>query len=158
MTIRSKINDKFNESLRSKDKALISTLRLILAAVKDRDIANRTVDKKDPVGDLEIIKILKKMLKQRKESAELYKKAGRQELVDSENKEMEIITIFLPKQMGDDETKKICMDTVKILGASSIKDIGKIMSALKKKYPEGMDFSKVNKIVKELLNSSHEVS
>ena len=98
------------------------------------------------------------MLKQRKESAELYKKAGRQELVDSENKEMEIITIFLPKQMGDDETKKICMDTVKILGASSIKDIGKIMSALKKKYPEGMDFSKVNKIVKELLNSSHEVS
>ena len=158
MSIRSKINDQLNAALKNKDKPLISTLRLILAAIKDRDIATRTVDKKEPIGDLEVVKILRKMLKQRRESAELYEKAGRKELLDCENLEIKIVSSFLPKQLSDDETKRICQETVKSLGVSSIKDMGKIMGTLKQKYSDGMDFSKVNKIVKELLNSSHEVS
>ena len=158
MSIRSKINDQLNTALKNKDKPLISTLRLILAAIKDRDIATRTVDKKEPIGDLEVVKILRKMLKQRRESAELYEKAGRKELLDCENLEIKIVSSFLPKQLSDDETKRICQETVKSLGVSSIKDMGKIMGTLKQKYSDGMDFSKVNKIVKELLNSSHEVS
>ena len=158
MSIRDKINDKFNVALKNKDKASISTLRLILAAVKDRDIASRTIDKKDPVGDVEVVKILRKMLKQRKESGEFYQKAGRKELLDSENREMEIINSFLPKQLSDDETKKICKEIVETLKIYSMKDMGKIMGALKKKYSDVMDFSKVNKIVKDLLNQSHEIS
>ena len=158
MSIRSKINDQLNTALKNKDKPLISTLRLILAAIKDRDIATRTVDKKEPIGDLEVVKILRKMLKQRRESAELYEKAGRKELRDCENLEIKIVNSFLPKQLSDDETKRICQETVKSLGVSSIKDMGKIMGTLKQKYSDGMDFSKVNKIVKDLLNQSHEVS
>ena len=158
MSIRSKINDQLNTALKNKDKPLISTLRLILAAIKDRDIATRTVDKKEPIGDLEVVKILRKMLKQRRESAELYEKAGRKELLDCENLEIKIVSSFLPKQLSDDETKRICQETVKSLGVSSIKDMGKIMGTLKQKYSDGMDFSKVNKIVKDLLNQSHEVS
>ena len=158
MSIRSKINDQLNTALKNKDKPLISTLRLILAAIKDRDIATRTVDKKEPIGDLEVVKILRKMLKQRRESAELYEKAGRKELRDCENLEIKIVSSFLPKQLSDDETKRICQETVKSLGVSSIKDMGKIMGTLKQKYSDGMDFSKVNKIVKDLLNQSHEVS
>ena len=158
MSIRSKINDQLNAALKNKDKPLISTLRLILAAIKDRDIATRTVDKKEPIGDLEVVKILRKMLKQRRESAELYEKAGRKELLDCENLEIKIVSSFLPKQLSDDETKRICQETVKSLGVSSIKDMGKIMGTLKQKYSDGMDFSKVNKIVKDLLNQSHEVS
>jgi len=158
MPIRDKINNQLNIALKNKDKILISTLRLVLAAIKDKDIASRTVDKKEPVGDVEVIKILRKMMKQRRESADLYQKAGRNELLKIEKQEMQIINSFLPKQLSDDETKKICEQTIKTLGVSSIKDMGKIMGALKKKYSDGMDFSKVNIIVKDLLNQPHEVS
>ena len=158
MPIRDQINNQLNTALKNKDKILISTLRLVLAAIKDKDIASRTVDKKEPVGDVEVIKILRRMMKQRRESVHLYQKAGRNELLKIEKQEMQIINSFLPKQLSDDETKKICEQTIKTLGVSSIKDMGKIMGALKKKYSDGMDFSKVNIIVKDLLNQPHEVS
>ena len=153
MSLREKINEQFNTALKSKNKSLVSTFRLILAAIKDSDIANRTKDKKGNSKDEDIIKILKKMKKQRQESAELYKKGGRQELLDIEEGEIKVIDSFLPKQLSDAETKKICEETIQSLGASSIKDMGKIMGQLKKKYSDSIDFAKVNVIVKGLLGS-----
>ena len=152
MSLREKINEQFNTALKSKNKTLVSTLRLILAAVKERDIANRTSEKKEFVKDAEIIKVLRRMRKQRQESVNLYKKGERQELLKIEEDEIKIIDSFLPKQLNEEETKKICQETIKSLGSSSIKDMGKIMGELKKKYSNTMDFSKVNVIVKGLLN------
>ena len=152
MSLREKINEQFNAALRSKNKTLVSTLRLILAAVKERDIANRTSEKKEEVKDTEIIKVLRKMKKQRQDSADLYKKGERQELEEAELAEIKIIDTFLPKQLNEEETKKICKEVIESLGASSIKDMGKIMGFLKKKYSDSIDFSKANTIVKGLLN------
>ena len=152
MTLRKKINEQFNAALKSKNKTFISTFRLILAAIKERDIANRTGGKKEEIKDPEIIKVLRKMKKQRQESADLYKKGGRQELLEVEEAEIKIIDTFLPKQLGEEETRKICKEIIKSVGASSIKDMGKIMGSLKQKYPDSIDFSKVNLIVKGLLS------
>jgi len=152
MSLREKINEQFNTALKSKNKTLISTLRLISAAIKERDIANRTSEKKEVVKDSEIVKVLRKMKKQRQESADLYKKGGRQELLEAEESEIKVIDTFLPKQLNEEETKKICKETIELLGASSIKDMGKIMGSLKQKYSDSIDFSKVNIIVKGLLN------
>ena len=152
MTLRKKINEQFNAALKSKNKTFISTFRLILAAIKERDIANRTGGKKEEIKDPEIIKVLRKMKKQRQESADLYKKGGRQELLEVEEAEIKIIDTFLPKQLSEEETKKICKEIVESLGASSIKDMGKIMGQLKQKYSDSVDFSKVNTIVKSLLS------
>ena len=152
MSLREKINGQFNAALKSKDKTLVSTFRLIIAAIKERDIANRTDGKKDVVKDPEIIKVLRKMKKQRQDSADLYKKGDRQELLEVEEEEIKIIDSFLPKQLSEEETKKICSEIIKSLGASSIKDMGKIMSSLKQKYSDSIDFSKVNVIVKGLLS------
>ena len=151
MSLREKINEQFNTALKSKNKTLISTLRLVLAAIKERDIANRSEKKQEIVKDDEIIKVLKKMRKQRQDSAELYKKGGRQELLKAEEDEIKTIDSFLPKQLSEEETAKICKETIQSLGASSIKDMGKIMGALKQKYSTSIDFSKVNIIVKDLL-------
>ena len=153
MTLREKINEQFNAALKSKNKTLVSTFRLILAAIKERDIANRSGGKKEAIKDPEIIKVLRKMKKQRQESADLYKKGGRQELLEVEEAEIKIIDTFLPKQLSEEETKKICKEIVESLGASSIKDMGKIMGQLKQKYSDSIDFSKVNIIVKGLLSS-----
>jgi len=152
MSLREKINTQFNNALKSKNKTLVSTFRLILAAIKDRDIANRSSGKKEEVKDAEIIKVLRKMKKQRQESADLYKKGERQELLQIEEAEIKIIDAFLPKQLNEEETKKICKETIKSVGASSMKDMGKIMGLLKKEYSDSIDFSKVNIIVKELLS------
>ena len=152
MSLREKINEQFNTALKSKNKTLVSTLRLILAAVKERDIANRTSEKKEEVRDTEIIKVLRKMKKQRQDSADLYKKGERQELEEAELAEIKIIDTFLPKQLNEEETKKICKEVIESLGASSIKDMGKIMGSIKQKYAETIDFSKVNIIVKGLLS------
>ena len=152
MSLREKITQQFNAGLKNKNKALISTLRLILAAIKERDIANRTNGKKEEVNDVEIVKVLKKMKKQRQDSSDLYKKGGRKELLEIEEAEIKIIETFLPKQLSEEETKKICKETIQSVGASSIKDMGKIMSSLKQKYSDSIDFSKVNVIVKGLLN------
>ena len=153
MTLREKINEQFNTALKSKNKASVSTFRLILAAIKERDIANRSGGKKEEIKDPEIIKVLRKMRKQRQESADLYKKGGRQELFEVEEAEIRIIDTFLPKQLSEEETKKICKEIIETVGASSIKDIGKIMEQLKQKYYDSVDFSKVNTIVKDLLSS-----
>ena len=152
MSLREKINEHFNAALKSKNKTLVSTLRLILAAIKERDIANRTSGKKEEVKDPEIIKVLQKMKKQRQDSADLYKKGGRQELLNIEEEEIKIIDTFLPKQLSEEETKKICKEIIESVGASSIKDMGKIMGTLKQKYSDSIDFSKANIIIKGLLN------
>jgi len=152
MSLREKINEQFNTALKSKNKTLISTLRLIMAAIKERDIANRTAVKKEAVKDPEIIKVLRKMKKQRQDSVVLYKKGERQELLEAEEAEIKIIDTFLPKQLNEEETKKICKEAIESLGASSIKDMGKIMGSLKQKYSDSIDFSKVNIIVKGLLS------
>ena len=152
MPLREKINEQFNAALKSKNKTLISTLRLILAAIKERYIANRTAEKKEAVKDPEILKVLRKMKKQRQDSVVLYKKGERRELLEAEEAEIKIIDTFLPKQLNEEETKKICKEVIESVGASSIKDMGKIMGSLKKKYSDSIDFSKVNIIVKGLLN------
>ena len=152
MSLREKINKQFNAALKSQNKTLVSTLRLVLAAIKERDIANRTKDKKDAVSDAEIIKVLRKMKKQRQDSVDLYKKGGREELSEIEEVEIKVIDSFLPKQLSEEETKKICTEIIKSLGVSSLKDMGKIMGSLKQKYSDSIDFSKVNIIVKELLS------
>ena len=152
MSLREKISEQFNTALKSKNKTEISTLRLILAAIKERDIANRTGGKKEVINEQEIIKALKKMKKQRQESADLYKKGGRNELFEAELSEIKIIDKFLPKELSEEETKKICKQIVEALGATSLKDMGKIMGELKKKHANDIDFSKVNVIVKGLLS------
>ena len=152
MSLRKKINEQFNFALKSKNRALVSTLRLVLTAIKERDIANRTSEKKEPVKDVEIIKVLRRMKKQRQESADLYKKGERQELVEAEESEIKIIDTFLPKQLNEEETRKICKKAIETLGATSIKDMGKIMGSLKQKYSDSIDFSKANTIVKDMLN------
>ena len=152
MSLREKINEQFNAAQKSKNKTLISTFRLILAAIKERDIASRTAEKKEAVKDPEIIKVLRKMKKQRQDSVVLYKKGERQELLEAEEAEIKIIDTFLPKQLNEEETKKICKEAIESLGVSSIKDMGKIMGSLKQKYSDSIDFSKANIIVKGLLN------
>ena len=152
MSLREKINEQFNAALKSKSKTLISTLRLILAAVNERDIANRAGEKKEEVKDAEIIKVLRKMKKQRQDSSALYEKGERKELQEAELAEIKIIDAFLPKQLSEEETKKVCKETIESLGATSMKDMGKIMGSLKQKYSDSIDFSKVNLIVKGLLS------
>jgi len=152
MSLREKINEQFNNALKSKNKTLVSTFRLILAAIKERDIANRTSGKKEEVKDQEIIKVLQKMKKQRQDSADLYKKGERPELLEVEEAEIKIIDTFLPKQLSEEETKKICKEIIESIGASSIKDMGKIMGSLKKKHSDSIDFSKANVIIKGLLS------
>ena len=150
MSLRDKINNQFNSALKSKDKTLVSTLRLVLAAIKDKDIANRTSDKKEAAKDEEMIKILRKMKKQRQDSADLYKKGERLDLLKTEEDEIKIIDSFLPQQLNEEETKKICKEAIESLGASSMKDMGKIMGLLKKKHSDSIEFSKVNLIIKDL--------
>ena len=152
MSLREKINKQLNTGLKSKNKTLVSTLRLVLAAIKERDIANRTSEKKEEIKDQEIIKVLQKMKKQRQDAANLYKKGERPELLAAEEEEIKIIDTFLPKQLSEEETQKICKEIVTSTGASSIKDMGKIMGLLKKQYSDSIDFSKANIIVKDLLS------
>ena len=152
MSLRKKINEQFNTALKNKNKSLISTFRLILAAIKERDIANRSEGKKEEVKDPEIIKVLRKMKKQRQDSAELYKKGERKELLEVEESEIKMIDTFLPKQLSEEDTKKICKEVIESLGASTLKDMGKIMGSLKQKYSDSIDFSKVSVILKGLLS------
>ena len=151
MSLKSQIEEKLNQALKAKDKNIYPTLRLMVSAIKDTEIANRSKGKKE-VSDSDIMGILKKMIKQRNESCEVYKKAGRNELLENEKKEIDVINTFLPQQLSEEETKKICEDTIKAVGASSMKDMGKIMGALKSKHADNLDFSKVSSILKGLLN------
>mgnify|MGYP003695015563 CR=1 FL=1 len=150
MSLKKKIEEKLNKALKEKDKNIYPTLRLIVSSIKDAEIANRTKENKE-ILDSDITAILKKMIKQRNESCEVYKKAGRTELLDNENKEIGVINTFLPKQLSDEETKNICEEVVKSVGATSMKDMGKVMGMLKSKHSDTLDFSKVSPIIKELL-------
>ena len=152
MSLKEKIETNYNNSLKSKDKAQISTYRLILSSIKDLDIVNRSGPNKKETDDGDIKKLLKKMIKQRDESIEIYKKNNRQDLLEVEQKEHEIISAFLPKQLGEEETKNICNEIIKKLNASSIKDMGKVMGALKKDYSDTLEFSKAGFYLKEALS------
>ncbi len=151
MPLKKQIEDKLNDALKAKDKNTYPTLRLIVSAIKDAEIASRSKGQKE-IKDADIIGILKKMIKQRNESCEVYKKAGRNELLESETKEINVINTFLPKQLSEDDTKKICQEAIKSVGASSMKDMGKVMGELKSKHADTLDFSKVSVIIKGLLN------
>ena len=151
MSLKQQIDIKLNEALKAKDKNTYPTLRLIVSAIKDVEIAGRSKGQKE-ITNSDITSLLKKMIKQRNESCEVYKKAGRNELLENEMKEIKVINTFLPKQLNHEETKKICQETVKSVGATSMKDMGKVMSALKSKHADTIDFSKVSLIIKELLN------
>ena len=151
MSLKKQIEQKLNEALKSKDKNTYPTLRLVVSAIKDAEIAGRTKGQKE-MSDSELTAILKKMIKQRNESCEVYKKAGRNELLENEKNEIDVISAFLPKQLSEVETKKICEEAIKSSGASSMKDMGKVMGVLKSKHADTLDFSKVSSIIKELLN------
>ena len=150
MSLENKIEERLNQSLKNKEKNVFPTLRLIISAIKDTKIALKL--KEGPLKDTDVMSILKKMLKQRNDSCEAYKKADREDLLKKELEEINIINEFLPKQMDENETKKICQNVIKTIGASSMKDMGKIMGILKKDHGDVLDFSKVSKIIKDLLN------
>ena len=150
MSLKKQIEEKFNAALKAKDKNTYQTLRLVVSAIKDGEIASRTKGQKE-MSDSEVTSILKKMIKQRNESCEVYKKAGRNELLENETREIEVISVFLPKQLSDEETKKICEEAIKSSGASSMKDMGKVMGILKSKNADTLDFSKVSSMIKDLL-------
>ena len=150
MSLKNQIEKKLNQALKAKDKNIYPTLRLIVSAIKDTEIANRTKRNKE-ISDSDILGILKKMIKQRNESCDLYKKAGRAELLENEKKEIDVINAFLPKQLNEAETKKVCEEAIKSTSATSMKDMGKVMGVLKSKYSDTLDFSKVSSVIKELL-------
>ena len=153
MSIKEKINDEYKTALKSKDKNKISTYRLILSGIKDLDIQNRSGPSKKITDDNDIKKLLKKMIKQRNESIEVYKKNNRSDLLEIEQQEVNIMSDYLPKQLSEDETKKLCEEITKKLNANSIKDMGKVMAELKKNNSESVDFSLAGKIIKEILNN-----
>ena len=153
MSLKQTIENEYKNALKSKDKNKISTYRLILSSIKDLDIVNRSGPNKKETDDEDIKKLLKKMVKQRTESIDIYKKNNRKDLLEVEQSEYDILTGFLPKQLSEEETKKICSDTIAKLGASSVKDMGKVMGELKKLHSDEIDFSKAGPLIKELLNN-----
>ena len=152
MSLKETIETEYKNALKSKDKIKISTYRLILSSIKDLDISNRSGPNKKDTDDEDIKKLLKKMMKQRTESIDIYKKNNRSDLLEIEQNEFNILSSFLPKQLNDEDTKKICEETISKLGASSIKDMGKVMGELKKKHADEIDFSKAGALLKQILN------
>ena len=152
MSLKETIETEYKNALKAKDKSKISTYRLILSSIKDLDITNRSGPNKKETDDEDIKKLLKKMVKQRAESIEIYKKNNRTDLLEVEQNEHDILISFLPKQLSEEETKKICEQIISKTGAASIKDMGKVMGALKKEYSDEIDFAKAGSLIKELLN------
>ena len=152
MSLKQTIENEYKNALKSKDKNKISTYRLILSSIKDLDIVNRSGPNKKETDDDDIKKLLKKMVKQRAESIDIYKKNNRTDLLEVEQNEYDILTSFLPKQFSEEETKKICADVISKIGANSLKDMGKVMGELKKTHSDEIDFSKAGSMIKELLN------
>lgn len=150
MTILDNVNKALSSSMKSKESERVLTLRTIISAKKDKEIEKRTQDKKD-ITDEDMISILNKMMKQRKESIEMYSKANRSDLVDKENFEINILEEFLPSQLTEQEIEKVCSETIANLGASTLKDMGKVMQKLKEQYLGKMDFSLAGKLLKEKL-------
>ena len=151
MSLKETIETEYKKAIKSKDKTKISTYRLILSSIKDLDIANRSGPNKKETDDEDIKKLFKKMVKQRAESIEIYKKNNRTDLLEVEQNEYNILTSFLPKQLSEDDTKKICEELISKLGASSIKDMGKVMGELKKQHSDEIDFAKAGVLLKQIL-------
>ena len=151
MSLKQKIENQLSVALKDKQKNEITTLRLILASIKNKEIAMRGSNNKQEMKDSDIFNILKKMLKQCKESAEAYQKGGREDLYTSEMAEIKIIEAFLPSQLSEQQIRAICENIIKSIGAKSLKDMGKIMSTLKTKHAQEIDFSKAGAILKDLL-------
>ena len=152
MSLRDKIETDYKNALKSKDKNKISTYRLILSGIKDLDINNRSGPNKKETDDEDIKKLLKKMIKQRSESIEVYKKNNRSDLLEIEQGEVAVLSEYLPKQLSEEETINICKEIIEKTGASSVKDMGKVMNQLKQGYSDTIDFSKAGALIKELLN------
>ena len=152
MSLKSKIEIDYQNSLKSKDKIQISTYRLILSSIKDLEILNRSGPNKKETNDKDIIQLIKKMIKQRNESIDIYKKNNRNDLLAVEEKEVATLSTYLPKQLSDNETMDVCKQAINEIGAQSIKDMGKVMGVLKKNYSDSLDFSKAGAILKEILN------
>ena len=149
--LRQRLNDDLKTAMKARDQETTSTLRMVLAGLKDRDIAARPSGNTTGIDEAGIIDMLQKMVKQRKESIELYKQGGRQELVDKEQGEIEIIERYLPKKLSDSEQAEAIAEAIAVTGAAGIKDMGKVMAALKERYAGKMDFSKVGPAVKAKL-------
>jgi uncharacterized protein YqeY len=149
--LREKIKISLSESMKTQDSVVTSTLRLILAAIKDRDIESRSKKKGDLIPDVEILNLLQNMINQRKESVEIYSKAGRVDLSKREEKEIEVIKSFLPEQIKSVDLEKIIKETVLELNCDSIKDLGKLIKYLKDKYPGQLDMKEVADIAKKNL-------
>ena len=152
MSLKETIETEYKKALKSKEKIKISTYRLILSSIKDLEILNRSGPNKKETDDEDIKKLFKKMVKQRAESIEIYKKNNRNDLLEVEQNEYNILSSFLPKQLNEEDTKKICEQIISQLNANSIKDMGKVMGELKKKYPDEIDFAKAGALLKQLLN------
>jgi len=152
MSLKDKINTDYKNALKSKAKIQISTYRLVLSGIKDLDISNRSGPNKKDTDDQDVKKLLNKMIKQRAESIDIYKKNNRKDLLEIEEKELEILSGYLPKKLSEEETRKICEEIASKLGASSLKDMGKVMGELKKQYSDNLDFAKAGTLLKELLN------
>ena len=153
MSLKETIETGYKSALKAKDKTKISTYRLILSSIKDLDISNRSGPNKKETDEEDIKKLLKKMVKQRAESIDIYKKNNRTDLLEVEQNEYNILTGFLPKQLSEEDTKKICGEMISKLGANSLKEMGKVMGELKKSHSDEIDFSKAGPIIKELLNN-----
>ena len=153
MSLREKIESDYKNALKSKDKNKISTYRLILSGIKDLDINNRSGPNKKDTDDEDIKKLLKKMIKQRSESIEVYKKNNRNDLLEIEENEVNVLSEYLPKQMSKEETISICKQIIEKTGANSIKEMGKVMGELKQNYSDTIDFSKAGALIKDLLTN-----
>lgn len=149
--LRNRLNDALKDAMRAKDKSAVSTLRLILAALKDRDIAARSAGRSEGVDEEEILQILQKMVRQRHDAIEMYRTADRQDLVEQEQGEIEVIERFLPRQLDEQEMRGAISDTIDELEAGTIKDMGRVMGTLKERYAGRMDFGKASAMVKEQL-------
>ena len=152
MALKETIETEYKNALKAKEKTKISTYRLILSSIKDLDIVNRSGPNKKDTDDEDIKKLLKKMVKQRAESIDIYKKNNRLDLLEVEQNEHDVLISFLPKQLSEEETKKICSEVISKLGANSIKDMGKVMGELKKTHPDEIDYAKAGPLIKELLS------
>ena len=153
MPLKETIETEYKNALKAKDKTKISTYRLILSSIKDLDISNRSGPNKKDTDDEDIKKLLKKMVKQRTESIDIYKKNNRTDLLEVEQNEYNILIRFLPKQLSEEQTQKICGEVISKLQVNSIKDMGKVIGELKKLHADEIDFAKAGPLIKELLNN-----
>ncbi len=151
--LRATLNDALKTAMKAKNQRAISTLRLILAALKDRDIAARGTGSSEPISDAAILEMLQKMIKQRQDSIEMYRKGAREDLVKQEQEEIVIIESFLPKQMDEAEMTEAVDAAIAAVGATGIKDMGKTIAALKQDYAGRMDFAKASGVVKRRLGA-----